>query len=250
VRKAGLEPARPRTRNLRRRKCRPGGADRGECRHRGQSGRLRTFASRSSTDLTHRVVHGLSASQSGHHSVTASSYGAAMSRATKYTMDVLEPAVAASQSIAGVLRYLGLAQAGGTQAHIASRIRALGIDTSHFRRSTGGARSRLTTQDILERIPYGSMRRKPHHLRWALTSIGRPYQCAKCSNEGLWRGAALRLHVDHVDGDFHNNDPGNLRFLCPNCHSQTATFAGRHKGSYPGRQRPQPSGSASRQRRL
>jgi hypothetical protein len=144
-----------------------------------------------------------------------------------------------------VLRYLGLAQAGGTQAHIARRIRALEIDTSHFRRSTGGGRNRLTAQDILQRVPYGQMRRKPHHLRWALTSTGRPYQCAQCSNGGRWMGADLRLHVDHIDGDFHNNDPGNLRFLCPNCHSQTATFAGRHKLSYQRRQPTSPSRASS-----
>jgi hypothetical protein len=156
-----------------------------------------------------------------------------MTRGTKYTREVLEAAVAASQSTAGVLRYLGLAQAGGTQAHIARRIRAYAIDTSHFRRSPGGgARNRLTPEDILQRVPHGSMRRKPHHLRWALMAIGRIYRCDKCWNEGQWLGGELRLHVDHVDGDFHNNNPDNLRFLCPNCHSQTPTFAGRHKGAY------------------
>lgn len=37
-------------------------------------------------------------------------------------------------------------------------------------------------------------------------------------------GKALVLHVDHVDGDAWNNEAENLRFLCPNCHSQTATY--------------------------
>ena len=32
------------------------------------------------------------------------------------------------------------------------------------------------------------------------------------------------MHIDHIDGDFANNEKENLRFLCPNCHSQTETF--------------------------
>jgi hypothetical protein len=44
--------------------------------------------------------------------------------------------------------------------------------------------------------------------------------------------------VDHINGDFHDNRIDNLRFLCPNCHSQTPTFAGKHKGMYGSPTRP------------
>jgi 5-methylcytosine-specific restriction endonuclease McrA len=36
------------------------------------------------------------------------------------------------------------------------------------------------------------------------------------------------LHVDHVDGNSDNHVPSNLRFLCPNCHSQTDTYSWRN----------------------
>jgi len=52
---------------------------------------------------------------------------------TKYTGAILTEAVTHSESFAGVLRYLGLKQAGGTQAHIKRRIEIYGIDTSHFK---------------------------------------------------------------------------------------------------------------------
>ena len=37
------------------------------------------------------------------------------------------------------------------------------------------------------------------------------------------------LQVDHIDGNYLNNLKDNLRFLCPNCHSQTSTWRGRNK---------------------
>ena len=51
------------------------------------------------------------------------------------------------------------------------------------------------------------------------------YICSKCGLEPLWNGEPLTLHMDHISGDRKNNREENLRWLCPNCHSQTKTFA-------------------------
>jgi hypothetical protein len=151
----------------------------------------------------------------------------------KYTRELLDEAVAASTSVNGVLRHLGLNQAGGTHAHISRTIKAFELDTSHFVRFQNGAhRVRLTADQILVRIPRGSRRAKPHLLRRALDEIGRPHTCAGCGQGDQWQGRPLRLEIDHVDEDFHNNLAENLRYLCPNCHSQTANFAGRSKNKY------------------
>lgn len=52
----------------------------------------------------------------------------------------------------------------------------------------------------------------------------------KCKECGVleWRGHDLSLQLDHIDGNRRNNEQSNLRLLCPNCHSITATFAGRN----------------------
>lgn len=50
------------------------------------------------------------------------------------------------------------------------------------------------------------------------------YICDLCSNDGNWLGQKLTLQVDHIDGDNTNNEVNNLRWLCPNCHSQTINF--------------------------
>lgn len=39
----------------------------------------------------------------------------------------------------------------------------------------------------------------------------------------------MTLQLDHINGVRDDNRIENLRFLCPNCHSQTDTFAGRNK---------------------
>lgn len=153
----------------------------------------------------------------------------------KYTEEMLLDAVAHSTSVAGVLRYLGLPQAGGTHAHISRTIKRFGIDTSHFiRYQNGSYRRRLRADEILVRVPYGSKRTKPPLLRRALHEIGRPYCCAICGNSGEWLGRSLRLEIDHIDGDYHNNIATNLRYLCPNCHTQTDNYSGRSRGKYGG----------------
>lgn len=54
-------------------------------------------------------------------------------------------------------------------------------------------------------------------------------ECSICGIRPEWNGKYLQLQVDHIDGDRFNNRLENLRFVCPNCHSQTETFAGRNK---------------------
>ncbi|HEY3714219.1 MAG TPA: HNH endonuclease [Jatrophihabitantaceae bacterium] len=143
-----------------------------------------------------------------------------------YTEELLREAVAASTSFAGVLRYLGLRQAGGTQAHIARRVRHFGIDTSHFlgQSHARGVRSnrRLKPEQVLIVRPPGSLRVKAPVLRRVLVEVGRPYLCERCGLDP--REIPVTLHVDHIDGDWLNNREENLRFLCPNCHSLTPNY--------------------------
>ena len=57
-------------------------------------------------------------------------------------------------------------------------------------------------------------------------------RCSECGLDPEWNGLSLVLQVDHIDGDNRNNEHSNWRLLCPNCHSQTPTFAGRNHGRY------------------
>lgn len=56
------------------------------------------------------------------------------------------------------------------------------------------------------------------------------YKCSKCSIDS-WQGETIVLDLDHINGNNRDHRLENLRYLCPNCHSQTDTFKGRNKNS-------------------
>ncbi|MGW4562354.1 HNH endonuclease signature motif containing protein [Streptomyces sp. NPDC004561] len=150
----------------------------------------------------------------------------------KWTREPLQRAVTASTNMCEVLRHLGLEVVGGHHTHISRRIRAYGIDTSHFQVPTrrGKPWRARTPKALLVEQPVGQARRVPgDRLKWAMTAVGVAERCAGCGTEPVWRGRPLPLEVDHIDGNWRDNRIGNLRFLCPNCHSTTDSYRGRGK---------------------
>lgn len=134
-----------------------------------------------------------------------------------------------------VLRHLGQRQNGGAHAHLRRRITQLGIDTSHFlgqAHMRGLPHVRRRTHDQVLVAGRWMPNERPATLRRALEETGRPYLCAECGIGDQWNGRPLTLHIDHIDhidGQFWDCRPENVRFLCPTCHSQTATYAGRNR---------------------
>jgi hypothetical protein len=74
----------------------------------------------------------------------------------------------------------------------------------------------------------GKLSRRPN-IRNVLSAI-RGYNCEECGISEH-NGKEIVLQVDHINGDPYNDKPDNLRLLCPNCHSQTETFAGGNRGN-------------------
>lgn len=57
------------------------------------------------------------------------------------------------------------------------------------------------------------------------------YKCSnpKCNIHSTWNEEPLVLDLDHTNGNSYDNRLENLRFLCPNCHSQTKTYKGKRR---------------------
>ena len=88
------------------------------------------------------------------------------------------------------------------------------VDVSHFKDHA---------HDPLERLSIRPNEAKGR-LWLYLTKIGREYKCEGCGIGSEWNNKKLTLQVDHINGINYDHRPENLRFLCPNCHSQTDTF--------------------------
>ncbi|MEU3223674.1 HNH endonuclease [Streptomyces sp. NPDC006976] len=146
----------------------------------------------------------------------------------RHTEETLRSLVARSTSIAEVVRHLGINPVGGKHAHISRRIAALRIDTSHFVR-TPPRRSKRARGDLLVLGEPRDGRIPGQRLRRELRRNGAEDACAECGNAGEWQGQPLRLEVDHINGQWWDNRPANLRILCPNCHAATDTYRGRNR---------------------
>lgn len=89
-------------------------------------------------------------------------------------------------------------------------------------------RAKLAYEKHKQNFFEGKCKSRPR-IRQILAEI-RGYKCEVC---GLseWQGKEIVLQVDHINGDPYNDSPENLRLICPNCHSQTNTFAGANRGN-------------------
>lgn len=136
-----------------------------------------------------------------------------------------------SSTISEVLFKLGYSVKGNSWgfAKIRQRMSDLNLDGSVFKGKSPitkyGSLHKVNTSDILK--PNCKHARSVLR-RYVIKNNLIPYRCAICGCVE-WQGRTLSLELDHINGINNDNRIENLRFLCPNCHSQTTTYGSRNQ---------------------
>lgn len=136
--------------------------------------------------------------------------------------------VLSSSSNSDVLRKLGLKTRGGASSKLLKyRISELKINTDHYKVEWKARSTKFSMDEILvENSSYSNISRMKKRI---LENKLLDYRCVKCDNDGVWNSQPMTLQLDHINGISNDHRLVNLRFLCPNCHSQTDTYSGRNK---------------------
>lgn len=136
-----------------------------------------------------------------------------------------------SSSISEILKYFNLENKGSNYKTLKKRLTEDGISYSHIKLGLANNRGRKFLYK--RKIPLDSILvENSSYCRGSLKSrlIKEKiieYKCNTCGNPGDWFGKKLSLQLEHKNGIGNDNRLQNLEFLCPNCHSQTITYAGK-----------------------
>lgn len=134
-----------------------------------------------------------------------------------------------SNTIADILRYFGLNNKGGNHNTVKRRAKEENIDLSHIALGKGSNKGKRFTPKKTDKEYFcenGTVSRHSVKKRIIRNNLI-PYECADCGIKDIWNNKKISLQLEHRNGIPNDNRLNNLCFLCPNCHSQTDTYAGK-----------------------
>lgn len=152
------------------------------------------------------------------------------------TKEELQDAVLRSKSYTDLIKNLGLRVAGSNLRCVKAALTRNEICVDHFNASSNINKTsscswnRKDVEELHKKLLDGEVRKevKSRTLTALMQRMKTPYQCVSCGISE-WKGIEIRLEVDHVDGDRTNRSRNNLRYMCPNCHSQTETYGSKNR---------------------
>lgn len=145
----------------------------------------------------------------------------------------LESIIIQSSSYSEILRKLNVFSQGSNINTLKRRIEYENIDTTHIKKGLnsnkgkkfGPSKNRIPNETLF--VENSLTCRSVIRSRLIKENII-SYSCSNCGLNPMWNRNPLSMVLDHINGIPNDNRIENLRFLCPNCNSQTDTFAGRN----------------------
>lgn len=135
-----------------------------------------------------------------------------------------------STNISEVLFKLGYTVKGNSWAYslVRRRMDELNLKIQDFKGKNAIKTGSEKTIDPNKLMSSNSKHTRTVLRRYIINNNLVPYKCAICGCVE-WQGKTLSLELDHINGINNDNRLENLRFLCPNCHSQTTTYGSRNQ---------------------
>lgn len=150
--------------------------------------------------------------------------------------EAVKTAIEASNSIREALNYLGLRAAGGNYKAFKKACEKHGLipptPSSEFWSKVNSNRTIEPKYSNDEVFVANSTYLNRTSIKKRLRLLVPEWKCFSCGLGEVWNGQTLTLQLDHINGIYNDNRLENLQLLCPNCHSQTPTFAGRSSATH------------------
>lgn len=136
----------------------------------------------------------------------------------------------ASRSWAEALRRLGMCHSGGAHLILRKYVALWEIPTDHFdpyaaSRGRGFVRRPPTRGDLGGNSTFSWVQLK---ARLYEAGLKEPV-CEICGQDASWRGQAMGMILDHINGVSNDNRLENIRILCPNCAATLDTHCARKR---------------------
>lgn len=144
--------------------------------------------------------------------------------------------MAESDCWTALLEYFGRAYTGGNLKTFRRYITHYNLDCSHFikyrslKRTAANFKNRKYTDSDL----FSVNNIHPTIIKYHYRKFYPPVLCSRCGTGDTWCGQKLTLQIDHINGNNKDHRLENLRYLCPNCHTQTDTFGRKDRDRWSG----------------
>lgn len=138
--------------------------------------------------------------------------------------------VKSHSTLSGILRSLNVSTSSANYATLKVRLKQESINIDHIKlglSSNLGRKFNKAAKSLEEILVENSCYNRTLLKKRLIEGKFLRNFCYKCGLEPKWNNEYLSLQLDHINGNSIDNRLQNLQLLCPNCHSQTATFSGK-----------------------